>query len=169
MPSNSKKHTIMKYAIRAVKYFLYITVIFAAVIWVFSCVLHHRIVTAPADILENLEHGLNSVWMILGVFAAVSALYPMMGYMRRKLDFAGSIEDLKPTLLAFMEERGYEFEKETEGMICFRLRNKTSRISRTWEDRVTVSQSAAGLEMEGLRKDVARLANGLEYRVGRGE
>lgn len=159
----------MKYALRAVKYFLYITVIFSVVIWVFSCLLNHRLVTNPADVLDNLKNGLNSVWMILGVFAVVSALYPMMGYMRRKLDFAGSIEDVKPTLLAFMEERGYEFEKETEGMICFRLRNKTSRISRTWEDRVTISQSAYGLEMEGIRKDVARLANALEYRVGRGE
>ena len=156
----------MKYAIRAVKYFLYITLIFAVVIWLFSCWGHHKLVLSFDEVLSSLTNGINSVWMILGVFAAVSCVYPLMGYMKRQLDFSGSIADMRDAICAFMDERGYIFEKETEDSISFRLRSPMNRLTRTYEDRVTISQSARGLEMEGIRKDVVRLAMGLETRMG---
>lgn len=156
----------MKYIIRAVKYFLYLTIIFSAVIWVFACYTNKSLIYKPEDFASSLVHGWNSVWMILGVFALVSCLYPMLGYMKRPLDCGGSIAELRDNLDDFMQSRGYVFEKQDEEKVCYRLGSGTGRAARSWEDRISIFQSASGLVMEGLRKDVTRLANGLESRLG---
>ncbi len=154
----------MKYVVRALKYFLFITIIFALVLWVLACYVSGRFVYTADDILATLVNGIKSVWLILGVFAAVAAIYPMLGYMRFPLRVAGSVADNKEDLKAFMDEKGYRYEKETEDSICFRLRKGWGRLTRTFEDRITVTQGANGLEMEGVRKDVVRLANSYETR-----
>lgn len=156
----------MKYAIRAVKYFIYITLVFAVVIWVLACLSAKKVLTSPDDIISTLVNGWRSVWLILGVFAAFSSIYPMFGYIRRTLAVGGSVAELKGSIDAFMEERGYGFEKQDEGKLCYRINGSMARLSRSYEDRVTVSQTVRGIEMEGLRKDVVRLALGLEARLG---
>jgi len=156
----------MKYAIRAVKYFIYITIIFAIVIWVLSCLTAGKFIYMPSDILGTLTNGWKSVALILGVFAAVSCLYPMMGYMKRSIAVGGSLEELRGSIDSFMESRGYVFEKQTEDALCYRIVGGLARLNRSYEDRVTITQSAAGLQLEGLRKDVVRLAMGLETRLG---
>ena len=156
----------MKYAIRAVKYFLYITVIFAVVIWVLACIASGTVVTTLSGVTATLVNGWKSVGLILGVFAAVSCFYPMIGYIRRPLAILGSLEENRAAIDSFMGERGYVFEKQTDESLCYRIVGSMSRLSRSWEDRVTITQGAAGLCMEGLRKDVVRLAMGLETRLG---
>ena len=63
-----------------------------------------------------------------------------------------------------MEERGYELETEEGENMTFRLRNKFNRAARTWEDRITLTRELAGFYMEGISKDVARLASALEFK-----
>lgn len=156
----------MRYAIRAVKYFIYITLVFAVVIWVLASLSAGKLVTTPEGVVASLVHGWNSVFLILGVFAAFSCLYPMLGYIKRPLSVGGSVAELKDSIDAFMAERGYEFEKENQESLCYRIKGGMSRLTRTYEDRVTITQTAGGLQMEGLRKDVVRLSLGLEARLG---
>lgn len=164
-----KNQSFMKYAIRAIKYFLYLTVVFGVVIWVLACFTSKSLIYKPEDFAGTLVHGWNSVWMILGIFALVACIYPMLGYMKRPLMAGGSIDELRASLDDFMESRGYVFEKQYNDSVCYRLGSGAGRASRSWEDRISIFQSASGLVMEGLRKDVTRLASGLETRLGSNE
>lgn len=156
----------MKYFIRAVKYFIYIVFIFTFVIWAMSCLSNQKLMYTPMEIVNNLTHGWNSVWMILGMFAIFSAIYPMLGYMKKILNFSGSIEEYKAEFDEFMDIRGYSLEKNSDECLCYRLNGAMSRLSRSFEDRITIRQSARGFEIEGIRKDVVRIASGLESKFG---
>ena len=161
-----QKSNPMKYIVRAVKYFLYITVIFTIVLWILACLTSHRFIFNVSEIVGTLVHGWGSVGLILGVFAAVAAIYPMLGYGKIQVAVGGSIAELKPYIDEYMLNRGYIFEKQTVDSISYRLVSGAGRMTRTWEDRVTLTQNAGGLVAEGLRKDVARIVSGLETRLG---
>ena len=67
----------MKYAIRAVKYFVYIVCIVAIVI---GALMALGIVESEID--KVFRNGYNSLWQIALMFAALSAFYPLFGYMK---------------------------------------------------------------------------------------
>ena len=51
-------------------------------------------------------------------------------------------------------------------MMTFRLKSHGARLARRYEDRITLEQTADGLSVEGLRKDVVRIVSRMEYRLG---
>ena len=52
-----------------------------------------------------------------------------------------------------------------DGILSFRLRNTLNAVSRMLEDRITMAVSPAGVELEGLTKDVVRVIGSLEMRL----
>ena len=64
-----------------------------------------------------------------------------------------------------MNEHSFVLESENDKEITFRHSRPLNRLTRMLEDRITLTFNADGFEMEGLRKDVFRLATGLEYRL----
>ena len=50
--------------------------------------------------------------------------------------------------------------------MTFRLKSKSARFSRKYEDRVTIEQTENGVSVEGLRKDIVRIVSRMEYRMG---
>ena len=63
-----------------------------------------------------------------------------------------------------MKERRYELEEENGNMLSFRIKGIAGKLSKMYEDRITITRTLDGYYMEGLRKDVLRLASGLEYK-----
>ena len=61
-----------------------------------------------------------------------------------------------------MEDLGYRLESEADGTFSFLRRSGLSRALKMWEDRITISPSGAGLEIEGLTRDLSRIVSGLE-------
>lgn len=57
-------------------------------------------------------------------------------------------------------------EKEDGGVMTFRLRSTFGRIAKMYEDRITLSRYVSGYTVEGLRRDVVRIGNGLDSRLG---
>ena len=64
-----------------------------------------------------------------------------------------------------MEERGYTLESENDGTMTFRSRSVLNRIFRLGEDRVTVTKTLGGFEVEGLARDIVRIVFALEYKL----
>ena len=64
-----------------------------------------------------------------------------------------------------MKERQYDLETEDGQSVTFRRRGALNKLTRMYEDRITLTLTEEGFAMEGLRKDVFRLATGLEYRL----
>ena len=56
----------------------------------------------------------------------------------------------------------YRLEGEQDGSWSFLRRSPLSRALKMWEDRITLTPSAAGLEAEGLTRDLVRVVSGLD-------
>ena len=147
----------MKYLVRAVKYFFYFAFVTSAI--VLALVL---IGAVEGNIEAIFEGGYTALWKMAAFFAAVAAVYPSLAFIRKTLTGTAPLESLKNEIIGFMRERGYEMEAEQEGCISFRTRGLAMKLSRMYEDRITIRQVQDGIQIDGLRKDVIRLAAGME-------
>lgn len=149
----------MKYVIRALKYFIQISVTMSLILGILMLA-----GLVSSDINIAFREGWKSVAIILGMFAVVSAVYPRFGYGRRSINAKGEPSEHIPAIKEAMNERGYDLEKELpDGSLCFRLRSVAARFARVWEDRITISPELGGFSAEGLNRDLARVASHLNY------
>ena len=76
----------------------------------------------------------------------------------------GGIEyaEVRDGVVKYMEDKGYRLEKEEGENLTFRNRSFLNRLSRMLEDRITLTRTLGGFEVEGLRKDTIRIIYGLE-------
>lgn len=149
----------MKYLVRAIKYFFYFVILTAAIIT--ALVL---IGAVENDINSIFEGGYTALWKIAVFFAAVAAVYPKVGFINRKVDVNRDWHEIRDEAIAFFKERRYEVEAESADRITFRIKGIQGRLAKMNEDRIILTRSFDGYEMEGLRKDVLRLATGFEHR-----
>ena len=133
----------VKYIVRAVKYFFYFT--FLMIIIMCVLVLAHVV---EGNIETMFRDGYKSLWQIAGMFACVAAIYPIFGFVKK--------------MALIPEDRGDKLETEHDGRMTFRNRSIVNRISRMCEDRITLTPTLGGFEVEGLRKDTIRIIYGLE-------
>lgn len=152
--------TVLTYLLRCVKYFIYLAIILTLVLYVLSLA-----GMTEWDVNVMFSEGTKSVWKIVGMLAAVSLVYPSVGFQRRKAVLAGSWEERRDEIVAVMADKGYVLVSETPDGAVFRSRNIVLRIFRMFEDKVVVRQVFGGFELEGLRKDIVRLVMHLEYRL----
>lgn len=147
----------MKYFIRSIKYFLYLSVILIIVLYALVA-----LKLANGDIQSMFRNGYDSLWQIAGILAIFAAIYPKFGYSARKAIVPGAYSEIRDSVLSVMESRGYRLEKEEGENMTFRLRSPLYRITRVGEDRITLTRDVSGFEVEGLTKDVVRLIQALE-------
>ena len=150
----------MKYFIRAVKYFFYFAFLTTVIVLVLVAT-----GLASGDINELFEGGYNALWKMAIFFAIVGAVYPKLGFIARKMYVPKDKDQIRAEVVEYMSERMYGFESETPDSITFRYRGTVGRLTRMYEDRIVLTRTEDGYIMEGLRKDVMRLATGLEYRL----
>ena len=111
------------------------------------------------------EEGYRSIGKIAIFFAIVAAAYPKFGFIRRDMNINGTWDEIRNQTVEFMNERQYSLESEGADKATFRCKGMAGRLSKMFEDRVTLTKTDEGWQMEGLRKDVMRLASGLENRL----
>ena len=147
----------MKYIIRALKYFCYLIVFLTLIIG--ALVLTGFV---EADLSKMFVNGYDSLWQMALVLLVLSLIYPHFGFSARTAHVYGSPEELQPVVVPVMERLGYRLEGAQEGGWSFRRRSALSRALKIWEDRITVKPSGAGLEIEGLTRDLPRIVGALE-------
>ena len=150
----------MKYLIRALKQFVYLAF--------FLCLIVFILVKAnmvESDVSKMFVNGYDSLWQIALIIAVFAGIYPKLGYSSREVRIFGSDEEIRPVLLEVMENHGYKLEKEEEGVVSFIKRAPLSRLAKLWEDRVTFTRSISGYSVEGITKDIVRIASALEFKL----
>lgn len=146
---------------RALKYFIQISLIFVIIIGILMLS-----GMASTDISTAFRHGWQSVWLILGAFAAMSLIYPFFGYGKRVIAAQGDPADYWKTIDETMDFRGYKLSKETpEGARKYTLKSLTARITRLWEDSITINPVLGGFQLEGLTRDLVRVAMSLDRKL----
>ncbi len=150
---------ILKYIIRAIKYFFYFSLLLAVLLTIL--VLAHIV---DGNIESMFRDGYKSLAQIGIMFGCVSAVYPVFGFIRKGTVIPGEHGDIRNGIIDFMEGRGYRLESEDGENMTFRSRALFHRLSRMLEDRITFTRELGGYQVEGLRKDVVRLIYGLEHK-----
>ena len=150
----------MQYFIRAVKYFFYF-----AILTTFILLALVLIGAVEGNIESMFSDGYNAIWKMAIFFVLVAAVYPKFGFINRHLYVDGDWDTVKNTALTYMSERRYILVSENSDEITFRCKDLASRISKMYEDTVTLKKTEDGYVLEGLRKDIIRLAAGLEHRL----
>ncbi|MCF0176226.1 MAG: hypothetical protein HUJ94_05255 [Bacteroidales bacterium] len=154
----------MRYFLRAVKYFVYICLIVTAVMALFVA-----LDLVDKDINTMFREGWTSVYKILAVFALVSLLYPLFGYMKMNAHIHGDWDGFRDGIVSWMNEHGYVLEGEEDHYMAFRRRSAFARAKFMFEDRVTMVWCDLGVKVEGPRREVVSVVNGLEYKFSRKE
>lgn len=147
----------MKYFIRAVKYFFYFAILSTTFITVLVL-----IGAVENNINAIFEEGYNSLWKIAIFFAAVSAIYPKLGFINRRIAVNREWNEIREDAISFFNDRKYELESETPDRVTFRTKGTAGRLSKMFEDRITVTKVLGGYEFEGLRKDILRIGTSFE-------
>ena len=163
--------TIMKYIIRAVKYFLYLSAMVVLILGIFVL-----LKLVPPDINQIFRGGWTSVMTVAAIFGLASAFYPLWGYRKEELTLQEIPDtDIKESICSLMQSMGYVQEKDSDDDISFRLRNKFSRLTHSFEDRISFfhlgdTPAAEGIPptktwvIEGLTRDVVRIGGTLKHR-----
>ena len=152
--------TRMKYIVRVLKYFVYITVLMALILLVLSL-----LGFVERDVEGMFRNGWNSLWQIALMFLAVSAIYPRFGFCKRGAIIPGSFEEIRPGIVRYMAEHGYKLEREEGENMTFRCTSPVQRFLRLLgEDRISFERDRAGYYIEGRTKEVVRIVAGLESR-----
>ncbi len=150
----------VRYIVRAVKYFCWFAVLFVLVI---SALVFTKFVPTDNGVEGLFIRGWISVLEIAGVFLVFSAVYPKFGYQKRQVGIPGEWNEVSARVKEYFEWRGdYRLESETPEHLCFRARKTGLRIARLWEDRLTVTPTFGGVEIEGPSKDIARIVSSME-------
>ena len=150
----------MKYIVRAIKYFFYFSFICAAMVGILVA-----IGAADGNINTLFKDGYNSIVQIALFFVAVAAIYPKLGFIRRKLYINIPLAQARDQVIEYMTDKRYVLETESPKLITFRVRGFAAKVIKMYEDRITLSEHDGQWEMEGLRKDVMRLSSGLVHRL----
>lgn len=120
---------------------------------------------ADWDFSTLFRDGKDALWEIAVLFAAVAAVYPKIGFIRRSFATRAEKKEAMGTVRTYMKQLGYVLEKESQDTLSFRQERFTSRLSRMYEDRITVTAEDGKICVDGLRKDVVRICGGLEFRI----
>ena len=147
----------MKYLVRSIKYFIYFSLMCAVIVTILVV-----IGAVEGDINSIFDEGYRSVGKIAIFFALVAAVYPKLGFIRRDISVSRPWNEISTQTVEFMSDRRYVLESENEENVTFRFKSVPGRITKMLEDRITLTRTIDGWQMEGLRKDVLRLSSGLE-------
>jgi hypothetical protein len=152
----------MKYLLRSVKYFFSFICVFAIVIAIL-------VLTTEGATLETVfspENGMfkaGSFPKIMVFFVAVAALYPSLSYIKKEAFITGTYEENEETIRRVFDNYGYELVSEDSEMATFRIKSKLTRFMRMYEDAITITKGESPLILSGYRRDLFRLASGIQY------
>lgn len=151
----------MKYLIRSLKYLVYFVILFLIIITITG------LLTTPDgeafSYASLLKEG--SLPKLVVFFVVFAAIYPFLGFTKRKLYLNGDFTEYRQIVVETMENAGFVFEDEQDGQISFRQASNMRRFSRMYEDRVTFFTNENPVLVDGYRKDVDRLVRTIEYRI----
>lgn len=151
-----------RYIIRSLKYLLFISVLYVVLMWL-------MLLTSPSpkvgvlDLWAMLLQQLNSeqgMWLVVS-FLALAIFYPRFGFMTRKVEGVVMERD-RVRINNAMRAYGFEFVAMEGENLVYRANGALKRLSFMYEDRIEVREVDEGVEIQGIRRAVARIA----YQLG---
>ncbi len=155
----------VKYIIRAAKQFVWFFIVLAIIVTIV-------VLITPEYSFENIfkpqaEGGMfqdGAFYKIGALFLLISAFYPLYTYVKKEVFATGGFAPNREKILKVFSDMGYEMIAEDDEKATFRLRSRYARFMKLYEDTVTITKDTESpLIMTGLRKELMRLANRIEF------
>ncbi len=155
----------VKYIVRALKQFVWFFIFLALIVVVVVFI-------TPEYSFENIfkpesEGGMfqdGAFYKIGALFILISAIYPAYSYVRKEVFATGGFAPNRDKIIKVFYDLGYEITAEDDEKVTFRLRSRSARFMKLYEDAVTITKDAESpLIMTGLRKELMRLATRIEF------
>ena len=144
----------MKYAVRSLKYLLFICVLYVALTWLSSVSTYGGAVDTMTLLKAQLtsDRGL----MIVVAFVALALFYPKFGYVCRVIEGA-DIEADRVRIDNAMQLYGFRFAEVREDALVYRAEGVVRRLILLFEDEILVRRVEGGIEVEGKRRQAVRI------------
>lgn len=150
----------MKYFIRSLKYFVYLSVL---------CIVLIALMLATGTAAMDLEQTLYAMIhtdryaMLLAVILVLAALYPKFGFVVRKIE-GDTVENREQIINAFRSS-GFILHDEQDGVMSFRAEGLLLKLRLMGEDEIKVSQYGQWILLDGIRRGVVRVQLRLESAI----
>ena len=102
-------------------------------------------------------------------FVAVAAIYPFLSFITRKIQLKSPFADYRSIVVEVFRSLGYIIEDENDKMISFRMERSADRLTRFFEDRITVSKTDSPMILKGYRRDLDRIVRNINYKIAEQE
>jgi hypothetical protein len=144
-----------RYIVRSLKYLLFISVLYIALVWLMSVTSYSE----KVDMWLLLESQLRSEQgtLLIVAFIALAIFYPRFGFMCRKVEGVDITRD-RIRIDNAMRVYGFMFVGMEGETLVYRANGVIKRLSFMYEDRVEVRVVDGGVEIDGIRRAVARIA-----------
>lgn len=153
------KKLIMKYLIRAAKYFAAFCVLYLGVVWLSIATTKGMDVSMWNYIVATFA---TTKGKLLGAAVILlSAAYPRFGFVTRRVEC--DMEDERDYLMQIFAMAGFSLKEESEGRMVFRANSFMDRLVMLFEDEITVEQYGQWVDVRGIRRGVAKVV----YRMGK--
>ena len=141
----------MKYLIRSLKYFVALCVL-CVVLMALMILTGSSNLTAEETIYLMFH---SDRFVLLGVAMVVlAAAYPRFGFITRRVE--GDVEQHRIQINNALHTAGFRLVKEEDGVLFFRGDGLLKRLSLLFEDEISVRQYGQWIEIEGIRRGVAK-------------
>lgn len=144
-----------KYLIRSAKYFVALCVLLVAIMALNRAMGSTLTIRETFYVMFHTTRGL-----LLPVVVVVLALcYPRFGFIVRRVE--GDTELDREQIVNAFHSAGFSLRREEEGTLFFRADGFVQKLLLLWEDEIRVSQYGQWIELDGIRRGVARV----QYRL----
>ena len=144
-----------RYLIRSVKYFVALCVLLVAIMALNRAMGSTLTMRETFYVMFHTTRGL-----LLPVVVVVLALcYPRFGFIVRRVE--GDTELDREQIVNAFRSAGFSLRREEEGTLFFRADGFVQKLLLLWEDEIRVSQYGQWIELDGIRRGVARV----QYRL----
>lgn len=146
-----------RYLIRALKYFVALCVLCAAIMAL--NLLSGMARLSLGETLYVMFHTPRGM-LLPAVIILLAAFYPKFGFISRRVE--GDVEEHREQILNAFRSAGFELVGEEDGVLRFRARGFLHRLLLLGEDEIRVSQYGQWILVEGIRRGVARVVYRLD-------
>ncbi|HHV03957.1 MAG: hypothetical protein WCQ69_02455 [Bacteroidales bacterium] len=151
-----KGFNIGVYLRRVLKYIIFYTILIMAMLAIVYFTSDHPSTTFWE--LIQPEQQKNLIILIV----AFSVVYPFIGFSKKEIYTNRPMAEDKETVICIVGESGFILVSDQDGKMVFKAKRITMRIFRVFEDKITIKYNDNPLIIEGMRRDMQRIARHLE-------
>ena len=145
-----------KYIVRSLKYFFALCVLCIALMGLM--LMTGTSALSLDDTLYVMLHT-DRYLMLFAAIVALAAVYPRFGFVVRKVE--GDVEQNREQIVNAFKSAGFSLRGEEDGVMTFRADGPLRKLMLLGEDEIKVSQYGQWIQIDGIRRGVARV----EYRL----